>query len=78
MLSATLDKIRIKGREEGREEGRKEEVLGLLKIYLMARFNEAPEEIMEKLKMREDIQELESLAAKIYQCQSLEEITRVL
>jgi len=52
MLSATLDKIRIKEREEGREEGRKEEVIGLLKIYLLARFTEAPEEIMEALRMR--------------------------
>ena len=78
MLSATLDKIRIKEREEGREKGRKEEVIGLLKIYLMARFNEAPEEIMEQLRVREDIQELENLASKIYQCQSLEEIAKVL
>jgi hypothetical protein len=70
MLSATLDKIR--------EEGRKEEVIGLLKIYLLARFTEAPEEIMEALRMRENIQELESLAEKIYQCQNLEEITKVL
>ena len=82
MLSATLDKIRLKEREEGkregREEGRKEEIIDLLKIYLMARFMKAPEEILEKLREREDIQELESLASRIYQCQSLEEIAGLL
>ena len=78
MLSATLEKIRKKEREEGIEKGiekgRREEIIGLLKIYLIARFAEAPEGIMGKLRDREDIQELENLASKIYQCQSLEEI----
>jgi len=78
MLSATLDKIRLKEREEGKREGRREEIIDLLKIYLMARFMKAPEEILEKLREREDIQELESLASKIYQCQSLDEIAGLL
>jgi hypothetical protein len=92
MLSTTLDKLREegiregieKGIEKGRKEGiergiekgRREELVELIRIYLITRFDNAPADLdlLERLKNIEDIHELEKLVPQIYKCQNLEEI----
>ncbi|MEW5802342.1 MAG: hypothetical protein AB1847_09595 [bacterium] len=82
MLTATLEKIREEGIREGIErgieKGRREELAELIRIYLVTRFDEAPADFLEGLKKVQDIQELENLAPRIYKCQNLEEVERLL
>ncbi len=82
MLSATMEKLKLKEREEGekkgREEGRREGIIELMKMYLMNRFDKVPEDLPERFKKIKDIRTLESLASRVYQCQSLDEIARLL
>jgi len=78
MLSTTLEKIRGNAREEGVRKGKEEEVRELIKMYLKTRFGNAPEGFLEQLNKTEDIPALESLALKVYQCQSLDEVVNLL
>jgi predicted transposase YdaD len=85
MLSTTLEKIRGNAREEGvrkgKEEGVREGRQGIkevIKMYLVTRFGNAPECFLEELDKIEDIQNLESLALKVYKCQSLDEVNKLL
>jgi predicted transposase/invertase (TIGR01784 family) len=86
MLSTTLEKIRgnareegvRKGKEEGIKEGKEEGIRELIKMYLITRFGNAPESFLEELNKIEDIQALEGLALKVYQCQSIDEVINLL
>ncbi len=93
MLATTLEKIREEGIREGIEKGiekgkkegiergvekgRREELVELIRIYLITRFDKAPAALLEGLKKVEDIHELEKLAPRVYKCQNLEEIERL-
>jgi flagellar biosynthesis/type III secretory pathway protein FliH len=67
-----------KGIARGIEKGKKEELVELIRIYLITRFDKAPAALLESLKKVEDIHELERLAPLIYRCQNLEEIESLL
>ncbi|MFH0924658.1 MAG: hypothetical protein V1872_03350 [bacterium] len=46
----------------------------LIKMYLLARFNKASEDFLNRLRGMKKIDELERVAFKIYRCHSIEEI----
>ncbi|MFH0924657.1 MAG: Rpn family recombination-promoting nuclease/putative transposase [bacterium] len=73
MLATTLEEIE----QEGEKKGEKKGIVESVKVYLLVRFSQAPEEILIKLKEVDDVEELERLAAQVYRCQNLDEIVRL-